>query len=48
MNGGLLSGVLSWGLHPSYSKGTVSEWLWGMVLIIIVAFLWTMVLREID
>lgn len=44
----LLQGVLQWGTHPSYSKGTVSQWLAGTVLILIVAFLWTMVLREID
>ena len=44
----LIGDVLQWGTHPSYSKGTVSQWLAGTVLILIVSFLWAMVLREID
>lgn len=47
VNQGVLSGVLGWGTHPTYSKGTAAEWFWGAILIIIVAFLWTLVLKEI-
>lgn len=48
MNQGVISGVLGWGTHPTYSKGTAAEWFWGAILIIIVAFLWTLVLQEIE
>jgi hypothetical protein len=44
----LIQQVLGWGAHPSYSKGTVGEWLAGTALIFLLAFLWTMTLREID
>lgn len=44
----LLGDILAWGASPTYSAGTVKQWLAGVVLILIVSFLWTMVLREID
>jgi hypothetical protein len=48
MNGGLISGVLQWGAHPSYSKGTITQWLAGLMLVLILAVLWGFVLKEID
>ncbi len=48
MDSGLISGAMQWGFHPSNSKGTVGEWLAGLVLILIVAFLWSEVVSQID
>ena len=48
MNQGLVGNVLSWGTHPTYSEGTAAEWFWGAALILVIAFLWTRVLREIE
>lgn len=47
MNDGLITNVLSWGTHPTYSEGTAIEWFWGAVLIFIIAFLWSRVVSEI-
>jgi hypothetical protein len=47
MNQGLLASIFSWGQHPLSSKGTVGNWLAGLVLVLIVAFLWAQVVRQI-
>jgi hypothetical protein len=44
----LISQLFAWGSHPSYSTGTTKEWLAGLLLLLIVAFLWSHVLKEID
>ena len=44
----LLSQLFAWGTHPSYSTGTTKQWLAGLALLLIAAFLWSNVLKEID
>ena len=48
MTSGLISGTLNWANHPGNSTGTIGEWLAGLVLILIVAFLWSEVVSQID
>lgn len=45
---GMLTEMQDWGTHPLNSNGTIFDWLAGVVLILIVAFLWAQVVREID
>ncbi len=44
---GVINGIFAWGQHPLYSEGTLWEWGAGLVLILILAFLWTTVLAKI-
>lgn len=43
-----LSEIFDWGSHPTYSTGTTFEWLAGLVLVLIVAFLWKGVTDSIE
>jgi len=45
---GIISGIFAWGHHPLYSEGTIWEWGAGLVVVLILAFLWTTVLSKID
>lgn len=45
MNSGLLSKILNWVEHPTFSEGTPTEWVAGLVLILMVSFLWSTVVR---
>lgn len=45
---GILGQSLDWLEHPSYSDATVGEWLGGLVVILILSFLWTTVLRGLE
>ena len=42
-----LSNIWDWGRSASYSDTSVSTWLAGLVLILILAFLWSTVVRKI-
>jgi hypothetical protein len=45
---GLISQTLNWITHPQYSEeGSPSTWAAGLVLVLILSFLWTMVIRQI-
>jgi hypothetical protein len=46
--GGLITKTLDWITHPSKSEGTPGEWLAGLVLIMIVSFLWVTVTKQIE
>lgn len=43
---GVLSQLVDWIEHPTFSEGTPTEWLAGLALIIIVSFLWSTVVRQ--
>jgi hypothetical protein len=43
---GVISKILSWIMHPLNSEGTPTEWLAGLVLLIIASFLWSTVVRQ--
>lgn len=45
---GLITQTLNWITHPSKSEGTPTDWAAGLLLILILAFLWTLVLKEIE
>lgn len=45
---GLISQTLNWISHPSYSEGTPGTWAAGLVVVLIVAFLWSTVLKQIE
>jgi hypothetical protein len=43
---GILSNLYSWGLTPGYNNATLQEWLAGLALVLILAFLWSTVVRQ--
>jgi hypothetical protein len=45
---GLISKTLDWITHPSKSEGTPGEWLAGLVIILILSFLWSTVISQIE
>jgi hypothetical protein len=45
---GLISQTLNWITHPMYSEGNLSEWAAGLAIIIIVSFLWSRVVAQIE
>lgn len=47
MNKGLVTQTLDWITHPAYSEASVSTWAAGLVLILMLSFLWTTVIRQI-
>lgn len=44
---GLVTKIFAWIGHPSNSEGDVTEWAAGLILILILAFLWSTVVRQI-
>jgi hypothetical protein len=47
MNNGLISKIFSWGTHPTYSGGTSIQWAAGLVLVLMLAVLWTQVINQV-
>jgi hypothetical protein len=45
---GIISQSFDWLAHPAYSDASMGEWAAGLVLILIVAFLWATVVRQIE
>lgn len=45
---GIISQTLDWLTHPAYSDASIGEWAAGLVLILIVAFLWSTVVSQIE
>lgn len=45
---GLVSQTLDWITHPAYSDASLGEWAAGLVLILMLSFLWTTVVRQIE
>jgi hypothetical protein len=46
MEQGLVSKIFSWGSSASYSDTTTQQWLAGLALVLILAFLWSTVVRQ--
>lgn len=44
---GLIGKLFSWGTSASYSDTTVQTWLAGLALVLILAFLWSTVVRSV-
>jgi hypothetical protein len=47
MGNGLIGKIFSWGSSPTYSDSTTSTWLAGLGLVIVLAFLWATVVRQV-
>lgn len=43
---GVLSRLIDWIEHPTFSEGTPTEWVAGLVLVIIASFLWSTVVKQ--
>lgn len=49
MNNGLISKILSWFAHPfNESNTTLLDWVAGLALILIVAFLWAQFVNTLE
>lgn len=47
MNGtGAISKIFSWIQSPATSESSVNDWLAGLVLLLIVSFLWSTVVKQ--
>lgn len=47
MEQGVIGKIFSWGSSPSYSDSTVQEWLGGLGVVLVLAFLWSTVVRDV-
>lgn len=45
---GLISQTLDWLAHPSHSDASLAEWAAGLLLILVLSFLWSTVVRQIE
>lgn len=48
MDSGLITRIFEWGTSVNYDRTTASTWLAGLVLVLIVAFLWSTVIRMVE
>jgi hypothetical protein len=47
MKESLLGKIYSWGTSATYSDTTIGVWLAGLALVLILAFLWSTVVRDV-
>lgn len=45
---GIFSKTLDWVEHPQYTDATMGEWAAGLVLILIAAFLWGTIVKQMQ
>jgi hypothetical protein len=45
---GIITKIYSWVWHPSNSSETVTEWAAGLIIILILSFLWSTVIKVVD
>jgi len=43
---GMIAKIFDWGTHASYDDTTAADWLAGLVLVLIAAFLWATVVNH--
>jgi hypothetical protein len=46
-NQSLIGKIFAWGTSASYSDTTVQQWLMGLAFILVLAFLWSLVVKQI-
>ncbi len=46
MQRGLISKIYDWLGHANHSQATIQEWIAGLVLVLIVSFLWSTVVKQ--
>lgn len=44
---GIISKIYGWVWHPGNSEETITDWIAGLVVILIVAYLWSTVIRDV-
>jgi hypothetical protein len=44
---GVIGKIFSWGTSANYSDTTVSVWVAGLALVLILSFLWSTVVRQV-
>jgi hypothetical protein len=47
MNSGLISKILDWTTHPMKDNSSIMDWIAGLGLVLIAAFLWSQVVKQI-
>ena len=47
MQPSLIGKLFSWGTSANYSDTTTEVWLYGLALVLILAFLWSTVVRQV-
>lgn len=45
---GIISQTIDWITHPAYSEASPGQWLGGLVLILLVSFAWSTVVRSME
>lgn len=45
---GIVTQTLDWIAHPTHSDSSIKDWAAGLLLILIVSFLWTTVVSQIE
>ena len=43
---GVISKIFDWLRHPGNSNGTILEWTAGLILVLIISFLWATVVKQ--
>lgn len=44
---GLISKIFTWFTHASYDESTTKQWLLGLALVLVFAFLWSTVIKQV-
>jgi hypothetical protein len=45
---GLISKLYAWGISPLNDESSINHWAAGLVLVLIAAFMWSTVVRQIE
>ncbi len=45
---GVISKIFDWGTHPQFDNTTITQWVAGLVILVIIAFLWSTVIRGME
>lgn len=45
---GIISKIFDWGSHPSYDDSTAMQWGAGIIIIVILAYLWSTVVNRVE
>ena len=48
MNEGLITKIITWSTHPYYGGETTLQWAMGLLLILILSFLWSTTVKQIE
>ncbi len=43
---GVISKIFDWGTHPQFDNSTITQWVAGLIVLLIIAFLWSTVIQS--